>query len=173
MFISVKSVCYTHKIQIMKKVLLSALFILLSFNVYSQTGTTAIMPKIGYQTEFKRVFAGIEGRYFLTNNIRLAPDAYVLFPKNNIWGLDININLHYVFPMEGGLSFYSLVGGAMLNNHWSPDGPSRSWTDFGLNLGAGLQYDLATNGFLNFEFKYTIKEEKDPAYFTVGYGVRF
>lgn len=157
----------------MKKVLLSIVLIVMSLATFAQTGSTAIMPKIGYQTEFERFLVGIEGRYFLTNNIRLAPSASVLFPKDHTLGFDVDINVHYVFPMEGGFAFYPLVGGAMLNNRWSDHGEHVSWTDFGFNLGAGLQYDITDNGYLNFEFKYTIKEEKDPAYFMLGYGVRF
>lgn len=158
----------------MKKVFLAIAFIALSLSTYAQTGSKAILPKIGYQTEYKRVLFGIEGRYFLTNNIRLAPDVQVLFPKDRVTGLDVNINVHYVIPLEAGFSFYPLVGGAMLNNRWNPKEVNAvSWTDFGLNIGAGIQYDLTTEGYLNFEFKYTFKEDKDPAYFMLGYGIRF
>lgn len=158
----------------MKKIVLVFALVILSVGAYAQKGSTAIMPKIGYQTEFKRFLVGIEGRYSLDNNIRLAPDVSVLFPKDRVMGLDVNINVHYVVPLEGGLSFYPLVGGAMLNNRFNPkEGDSTSWTDFGLNLGAGLQYDITNDGYLNFEFKYTLKEDKDPAYFMLGYGIRF
>lgn len=158
----------------MKKVLLAIVFAALSFGIHAQTGSKAILPKVGYQTEFKRFLFGIEGRYFLTDNIRLAPDVQVLFPKDRTTGLDVNVNLHYVFPLEGGFAFYPLVGGAMLNNRFKPKGiDGVSWTDFGLNLGAGIQYDITSEGYLNFEFKYTLKENVDPAYFTLGYGIRF
>ncbi|MFV0418197.1 MAG: outer membrane protein [Dysgonomonas sp.] len=158
----------------MKKVLLAIALVALSLGSYAQTGSKAILPKIGYQTEYKRVLFGIEGRYFLTDNIRLAPDVQVLLPKNRITGLDVNVNVHYVIPLEGGFVFYPLVGGAMLNNRWKPEGiDATSWTDFGINLGAGIQYDVMSDGYLNFEFKYTLKEDKDPAYFMLGYGIRF
>ncbi|MDU1889989.1 MAG: outer membrane beta-barrel protein [Dysgonomonas sp.] len=157
----------------MKKLVLAVVMAVISMGAFAQTGSKAIMPKIGYQTEYKRVLFGVEGRYFLTNNIRLAPSASVLFPKDHTTGLDIDVNVHYVFPMEGGFAFYPLAGGAMLNNRWSNSGQSTSWTDFGFNVGGGLQYDVMDNGYLNFEFKYTFVEGKDPAYFMLGYGVRF
>lgn len=157
----------------MKKVLLSIVLAVMAVGVHAQTASKAIMPKIGYQTEAERFLFGIEGRYFLTDNIRLAPGVSVLFPKNSTWGMDVDVNVHYVFPMQGGLAFYPFVGGVMMNNRWSDHGESDSWTDFGLNIGAGVQYDITNEGYLNFEFKYSIKEDKDPAYFTVGYGIRF
>lgn len=158
----------------MKKAVLVIVLAIFSLGIYAQTGSKAILPKIGYQTEYKRMLFGIEGRYFLTNNIRLAPDVQVLFPKDRVIGMDVNINVHYVFPMEGGFAFYPLAGGAMMNNRWKPKGiDATSWTDFGFNVGAGLQYDIMADGYLNFEFKYTFTEGKDPAYFMLGYGITF
>jgi outer membrane protein X len=158
----------------MKKVLLGIILAAFSLGISAQTGSKAIMPKLGYQTEFKRLGLGVEGRYFLTNNIRLAPGVTVLFPKDRVTGLDVDVNVHYVFPIQGGLAFYPFIGGAMLNNRWSPkEGDSVSTTDFGFNIGAGAQYDVTDNGYVNFEFKYTFVEGSDPAYFMLGYGIRF
>ncbi|MBF0760780.1 outer membrane beta-barrel protein [Dysgonomonas mossii] len=159
----------------MKKVLFVFMFALLAIGVQAQQGSKAIMPKLGYQTEFERLGLGVEGRYFLTNNIRIAPGLTFLVPNNNITGLDVDINVHYVFPIEGvqGLALYPFVGGAMLNNRISVSGVSASDTSFGINIGAGGQYDITDNGYLNFEFKYTFVEHQDPAYFMLGYGIRF
>lgn len=163
----------------MKKVLLGIILAAFSLGISAQTGSKAIMPKLGYQTEFKRLGLGVEGRYFLTNNIRLAPGVTVLFPKDRVTGLDVDVNVHYVFPIQGGLAFYPFIGGAMLNNRMSKqtigdvEFDSQSTTDFGFNIGAGVQYDVTDNGYVNFEFKYTFVEGSDPAYFMLGYGIRF
>jgi len=159
----------------MKKVLFMFMFAVLALSVQAQQGSKAVMPKLGYQTEFKRFALGVEGRYFLTNNIRLAPGVTFLFPKDDLLGFDVDVNVHYVFPIQGGLAFYPFIGGAMLNNRWSPGGDidSVSTTDFGFNIGAGAQYDVTDNGYVNFEFKYTFRENADPAYFMLGYGIRF
>lgn len=157
----------------MKKLLLVAILATLSFSAFAQKGAVDLLPKIGYQTEHKRFLVGVEGRYSITDNIRLAPDIQVLFPKDHLTGMDVNINVHYLIPLTQELSFYPFVGGAMLNNRYSNSGHTNSFTDFGLNLGAGLSYDITDNGYLDFQFKYTIVDGKDPAYFTLGYGIRF
>jgi len=157
----------------MKKLLLIAVMAIMSISAFAQQGSMDLLPKLGYQTEHKRFLVGVEGRYLITENIRLAPDIQVLFPKNHLTGLDININVHYLIPLDSKLNFYPFVGGAMLNNRYSNDGHSDSFTDFGLNLGAGVSYDVMDNGYLDFQFKYTIVDGKDPAYFTLGYGIRF
>lgn len=158
----------------MKKVLLGiVLAAVFSLGIQAQTGSKAIMPKLGYQTEAKRFGLGVEGRYFFTDNIRVAPGLTFLFPKNHVTGLDVDINVHYVFPIQSGFSVYPFIGGAMLNNRFSYSGESASFTDFGFNIGAGAQYDVTDNGYVNFEFKYTFVDGTDPAYFMLGYGIRF
>lgn len=163
----------------MKKVLLGIVLFALSLGAYAQIGSKSIMPKLGYQTEFKRFGLGVEGRYFLTNNLRLAPGLTLWVPKDKTVGLDVDVNVHYVFPIENGLSLYPFVGGAMLNNRTSSRTigdtkyDSTSWTNFGFNIGGGAQYDIMDNNYLNFEFKYTFTEGKDPAFFMFGYGMRF
>jgi len=158
----------------MKKVFLAIILAAISFSVHAQTGEKVIMPKLGYQTDFERFLIGVEGRYSVTENIRLAPGVSLLVPNKNILGFDVDINVHYVFPFQGGLSLYPFAGGAMLNNRFSKSGfDSVSWTDFGFNIGGGAQYDVMDNAYINFEFKYTFREGKDPAYFTLGYGVKF
>ncbi|MDR0825289.1 MAG: porin family protein [Prevotella sp.] len=157
----------------MKKVLLVLILAALSLGVNAQTGSKEVMPKIGYQTELERFGIGVEGRYFLTDNIRLAPGLTFLLPKNHITGFDVDVNVHYVFPLQNGLSVYPFIGGAMLNNRISYEGVSDKGTDFGFNIGAGVQYDITDNGYLNLEFKYTFVDGKDPAYIMLGYGIKF
>jgi len=157
----------------MKKVLLAIILIGLSLGAYAQTGEKVIMPKLGYQTEGERFFIGAEGRYSFTENIRLAPSVIFLFPNDHLTGLDVDINVHYVFPIQGGFALYPMVGGAMLNNRYSHMGYTFKDTSFGFNIGGGAQYDVSGNSYLNFEFKYTFREFADPAYFSLGYGIKF
>ena len=158
----------------MKKALLSIILTaIFSLGMQAQIGSKALLPKVGYQTEFKRFALGVEGRYFLTENIRIAPGLTFLFPKDNEIGFDADINVHYVFPIQERLSVYPFLGGAMLNNLHNNDGAPGNTTDFGLNVGAGVQYDVTENGYVNIEFKYTFINMADPSYFMLGYGIRF
>ncbi len=157
----------------MKKLFLATILLALSLGAKAQVGEKVIMPKLGYQTETERFFMGVEGRYSISDNIRLAPSLSFMFPKDHVTGLDVDVNVHYVFPIQAGLSLYPLVGGVMMNNRFSYEGFTAKDTTFGLNIGGGAQYDVTSNGYLNFEFKYSFIEGTDPAYFAVGYGVKF
>lgn len=159
----------------MKKLLLTLVLIASAFSLSAQSGTQSVMPKFGYQTEYKRFSLGAEYRYFFTDNIRVAPGFAVQFPKNDLWGFDIDVNVHYVLPIQNGLAIYPLVGVGMLNYHANKDEPIKDYnkTNFAFNLGAGVQYDVLDNGYLNFEFKYAFTKGSDPANFALGYGIRF
>lgn len=156
----------------MKKLFLIAALVVLSMGAYAQQGSKSLVFKGGYQTESERFGIGAQGRYGLTDNIRIAPEAIFFFPKNHVTGLDINVDVHYVFNLQDGLSLYPLAGLGMGNNRYSNNGFSVSSTDFGLNLGAGLDYSLSESSFLNAEFKYTLSDG-DHAFIAVGYGIKF
>ena len=156
----------------MKRLLLIVTLASIFMGAQAQTGAKSLMLKAGYQTDYERFGIGLEGRYGLTDKIRLAPDVVFFFPNNHTTGLDINLNAHYVFDIQDGLSLYPLAGIAFINNRWSYDGDSDAASDFGFNLGAGASYDLNDKNYLNFEFKYTF-QDVDCAAFMLGYGVRF
>ncbi len=163
----------------MKRLLLIVTLASIFMGAQAQSGAKSLMLKAGYQTDYERFGIGLEGRYGLTDKIRLAPDVVFFFPNNHTTGLDINLNAHYVFDIQDGLSLYPLAGIAIINNHVSSvdfgegvKSDSFGSTDFGFNLGAGASYDLNDKNYLNFEFKYTF-QDVDCATFMLGYGVRF
>ncbi|WP_165040629.1 porin family protein [Dysgonomonas sp. ZJ709] len=156
----------------MKKLLLLVALVAFSFSVYAQTGFNSALVKAGYQTDAKRFGVGVEGRYSIMENVRIAPEVTFFFPKNHTMGLDVNVNAHYVLPLQDGFSIYPLAGFAMINNRYSNDGNSNSNTDFGFNLGAGAEYSISPKNFLNLDFKYTFTDH-DFGVIMLGYGFRF
>lgn len=164
----------------MKKVFLAVLLAIFSLGLHAQTGKgekTGVL-QAGYQSDPGRLMLGVAGRYSIADNIRLAPDVMFLFPKNKTTGLDVNVNAHYVFPLDGKLSIFPLAGLSMMNGRYSGETiagekfGSHSSTNWGFNLGGGLEYQLSGSSFLNMEMKYTFS---DGDCFTVGfgYGIRF
>lgn len=161
----------------MKKILLSVALLAASFGAFAQSdkGEKSLVGQIGYQSNAERFMLGVQGRYTIAENIRLAPDVMFFFPKDKVTGLDINVNVHYVFNVDENLSVYPLAGIAMQNNRYSGNtlnGGSNGYTDFGFNLGAGAGYELANNRFVNFELKYTFGDA-DCMVVGLGYGFKF
>ena len=83
----------------MKKLLLFIMIIMATAGVNAQTlkGEVSILGNLGYQTNYERFGLEVQGRYVIANNLRLAPDVTLFFPKDKITGLDVNLNFHYVF----------------------------------------------------------------------------
>lgn len=156
----------------MKKILFIVALTVLSISSYAQTDLSS-MVSFGYQTGTNRFGVGIEGRYAIPYNIRVAPQLVFFIPKNDIAGLDINLDVHYLFHLTPISNIYPLIGFAIDNNHYSPPGqPSFGETHLGFNLGGGADYNLNKKNYLNAEFRYTLNKY-NYGFFSVGYGFRF
>ena len=165
----------------MKKFLLLIGFVTTALTASAQVfqGDQGLLFQGGYQSNYSRALLGVQYRYTIFNNIRVAPDATLFIPKHKITGLDFNLNVHYVYEVDYQLSVYPLAGLNMANNRFSGKTTngiktdSNGWTDWGFNLGGGLGYNLyGGNGFINLEAKY-IFSSTDAFVFALGYGFRF
>lgn len=165
----------------MKKLLLLIVLVTTAFSASAQTdkGEQSLLFQTGYQSNYGRALLGVQYRYTILDNIRIAPDATFFFPKDKITGFDFNVNVHYVYDVDYQLSVYPLAGLNMANNRFSGKTTngvrtdSRGFTDWGFNLGGGIGYNLfGGNSFINLEGKY-IFSSSDAFVFSVGYGFRF
>lgn len=167
----------------MKKLLF--LFALLvsvaSMDAQTSKKKNSFVGSIGYQTEFQRFGLQMQGRYNLCHNFRLAPDVTFFFPKNQVSGLDINLNLHYVLTAKK-LSFYPLAGIGLQTNFYGADRivndggdlyiVNDTGSDFAFNLGGGLSYPLSSKCYLNAESKFMIGSKHNLT-FMIGIGHSF
>lgn len=162
----------------MKRTLLLLAFVI-SFSIgafaQSQQGEASVIIQGGVKSNPGRFALGAEGRYVIVDNLRIAPDAYFVFPKDKVVGMDLNVNLQYAFNLDNvtpDLSIYPLFGISMQNFRHSRDVPNRNWTSWGCNVGGGIDYGITSNTFLNLEMKYTFADW-DSFNLFVGYGFKF
>ena len=67
------------------------------------------------------------------------------------------VNAHYLFPMlDGKLNAYPLAGLGLVTSKVEIFGFSESESNFGLDLGGGVEYKLIDNFSLGAELKYYI-----------------
>lgn len=167
----------------MKKLLLLIMTTLASVGLFAQQGEMSALGNVGFQTDVKRFMIGAQGRYNITNDIRIAPDVMFFFPKDKLLGFDLNANVHYLLNSGAQLEVYPLAGIAIQNNHQGErtitkvgsevlKTQSTSFTKIGFNLGTGFTYGLAENRFANFEMKYVFGGQHCFV-FALGYGVVF
>lgn len=166
----------------MKKIFVLALLCAFAYNASAQVtekGDQSMVVNTGFQTDAKRFLLGVQYRYTVVDNFRIAPDLMFFLPKNKITGLDVNINLHYTLEIDDNQNAYPLIGFAMQNNHFKglsdysgENAGSSSYTDYGFNLGGGYSYSLNDNLFLNGEAKYMFGDQSCFV-LAVGAGLKF
>lgn len=163
-----------------KTLLLFALFASFAIGAFAQTnrGGSSIVFQGGVKSNPGRFKIGAEGRYAIIDNLRVAPAAYFVFPKSKFIGLDVDVNAHYAFDLESitpDLEVYPLMGLSMENSRYTGKAhkeSSKGFTQWGLNLGGGLDYGITSNTFLNLEMKYTFSDS-DSFNLFFGYGIKF
>lgn len=171
----------------MKKILLFAAVLMAAVGLNAQTrkGEASVLGNLGYQSNYERFGLGVQGRYAIANNLRIAPDVTFFFPKDKVTGLDVNVNFHYVFNFSQsgqGFSVYPLAGFGMQNNFVGKrtmmvDGQEvkvdgDSTTKFAFNLGGGITLPLTSRSYLNAEAKFMFAQD-DNMVLMLGYGYRF
>lgn len=155
-----------------QKIFMIAALLLFSAGAFAQQGSFSLLGKIGYQSDFERLGIGGDARIGLVEHIRLVPSMTFMVPNNDVMGLEADLNLQYVFPISGTtLDLYPLTGFNMDNNRFSKHGYKHKWTKWGYNIGAGTDYYLTKDDFLNLEFQYTFG--RDFARIMLGYGYKF
>lgn len=136
-------------------ILVIGLIFLSNTNLYAQgeAGDISIGGGLGYGTEVESIGIQAGGVYTINEQFRGAADLIYYFPNEDDFGgnftwFEVNLNGHYLFTAEEDLTAYALAG---LNfASFSYDLPSFqgfgggkvSDTEVGLNIGAGLEYDI-------------------------------
>lgn len=161
-------------------------------SAFAQKGEQRVGLNLNYGTEVANAGLGAKYQYGLTDAIRLEGGFDYFFKKDGASMWDININAHYLFPFADKFAAYPLVG--LTYSHWKMDGygvdlgdtsglgsfgddldefeegmnSSESSSKFGVNLGAGIQYDINDKWAANFEIKYQLIGDYGQAVFGIG-----
>jgi len=171
----------------MKKFLvLFGMISLLAGNIHAQKGKQAIGFGLNYGTQIENIGLGIKYQYNITDPIRIEPSFNYFFENDNVSMLDFNVNFHYLFPVAKAVNLYPLCGLTLAN--WMFDKYDVDWDGdhvhidndgnhnecrFGVNLGAGAEFALKRNWFMNFEFRYQLVGDFDQAVFNLGAVYKF
>ena len=128
-------------------------------------------------------------QYYVTDAFRpeISFDYFIEKKHLSVW--DININFHYLIHMKYGIYVYPILGATFQHTHETydlpvvdattglPTGKTEKSTDntgrFGLNAGAGVQYDITPQLYANLELKYQYVKDFGRGIFQIGIGYRF
>lgn len=153
----------------MKKFLMAACMMLMSVAAFAQQGETAVGVNLNYgmHSDYKNFGLGAKVQYEFIDNVRAEAAFNYFFKKDNLSQWEVDLNVHYLFPI-GGVKIYPLAGLSLLNSKVSYKGFSSSDSDFGLNLGGGVEFPIAEKLKANAEVKYQIVNDFDRPVISVG-----
>ncbi len=162
-----------------KGVLIFVVFLACCAAVQAQKSALIIDLAHRYKLDYANWGIGLQYKYSLPANFRVAGDWVAYFPDNSNSGLDVGVNLQYQLRIYNNLSIYPFIGGVISNHLFSGIPNSVKQNGFCLSFGVGAEYNVSKNGFVNFDYRYNlIDKEKYTGYtdyslMRLGYGFRF
>ena len=172
----------------MRKLFLTAVIALLSIGAFAQEGQAYLGGQLAYPTDIKSLGIGVKGGYGITDAIRTQATFDYFLKKDNVSCWDLNLDVHYLFPLGDNIKVYPLAGLTYLR--CSVDGftqtvstpagsitvgSNESYSDgnLGVNLGGGFQYDLSEKFALNAEVKFQIIKNSNQGVISAGFLYKF
>ena len=147
----------------MKKGILLIVFVVSALCSYGQA---RVGGGLSYGTEIEEMGLNLTGEFFLKDKVALTPEINYFFTDNNITFWTFNADVHYYFNKSSQASFYGLAG----LNFASISNNNNSNTELGLNLGAGVNFEL-NKSFTPFAQIKLVTGDADQGVFS--FGLRF
>lgn len=138
----------------MKRIIFLFLFVALAVNGYAQRGHASAGVRTGYAFEFETATFGVDFRYNVTPDIRIAPGVTHMFRGNNVSGWYVDFDAHYVIDISRNFSFYPIGGLAL--SIWDVKGVDGHRTRLGPNVGLGGEFRIVDDLSIGMDFKYNI-----------------
>lgn len=142
----------------------------LANNPYTQRNALGMGAEVLYGTEIESVGLGLKFNWMMTDAFRLEPNVGIWFKNDGQSSFDFNVDVHYMVKISNRWRFYPIAG--LTLSYWDVDHYG-SDTNFGVNLGAGIEADINQHWYLDFSFKYRLISDYDQAVLGLGVGYRF
>ncbi len=160
----------------MKKILTLVCALILGMGIGQaqvHQGQTAVGANLVYGSEIENLGIGARFQYGILDQLRAEVGFNYFFERHHMSWWDVNINAHYLVRLfHDQLFIYPLAG----LNYTMVDfkGEKNSLGEenhIGLNLGAGIEYEINEHFGVNLEYRHTIIRKVDQG--VVGLGVNY
>ena len=116
---------------------------------------------------------GIDYRYSITDNWRIAPSINYLVKNNGLSAAAIDVNAHYLFKLSDMFGFYPLLGLDLSFWKFNIGKWDDNATRFGANVGLGAECYVSDVITVGLEVKYNAIKDFDAAMLGVRVGYTF
>ena len=158
----------------MKKILTLVCALVLGMSIGQaqvRQGETAVGANVVYGSEIESLGIGARFQYGVLDQLRAEVSLNHFFEHKNTTWWDVNLNAHYLVGLwENKLYVYPLAGlnYTMVNFKHDEKGEENH---VGLNLGAGLEYEINEHVGVNMEYRHTIIRKVDQG--VIGFGLNY
>ena len=162
----------------MRKILTIACMLMLGMGIAQaqvHQGETAVGANLVYGSEIESMGLGARFQYGVTDQLRAEVGLNYFFEHNHLSGWDVNINAHYLVGlMNDQLYIYPLAGVnyTMVDYKGEQDMKGEE-NHIGLNVGAGIEYELSERFGVNLEYRHTIIRKVDQGVIGLGLNYKF
>lgn len=162
----------------MKKIMTIVCLLMLGMgigNAQVHQGQSAAGLTLSYGSEIESLGIGARYQYGILDQLRAEVGLNYFFEHNHMSWWDVNINTHYLLNLwNEQLHFYPLAGlnYTMVNYKGEKDAKGEE-NHVGMNVGAGLEYEITEHFGASFEYRHTIVRKVDQGVFTLGLNYKF
>ena len=162
----------------MKKILLLVCALMLGMgtaNAQVQQGETAVGANLVYGSEIESMGIGARFQYGILDQLRAEVGLNYFFEHNHTSWWDVNINAHYLVRLwNEQLYIYPLAGlNYTMTKGKLPGMRADEENHVGLNLGAGVEYEITNHFGVSLEYRHTIIRKVDQGVFGLGVNYKF
>ena len=138
-----------------------------------QQGQTAVGANLVYGSEIESMGVGARFQYGVTDQLRTEVGLNYFFEHNHLSWWDVNINAHWLVALRNDqLYIYPLAGLNYTMVDFKGDmNDLGEENHIGLNLGAGIEYEITDHWGVNLEYRHTIIRKVDQG--VIGLGVNY
>ncbi|OUO53145.1 hypothetical protein B5F77_06300 [Parabacteroides sp. An277] len=163
-------------------ILLSLLCICLGAVAQTQRGHSSVGFNVGYGFESENATLGVDYRYCITDEVRIAPSLTYFVKADDLSAVAIDLNAHYVIKLSDVFGFYPLAGVDLAFwklhhvahvNDFGKVKDSSTETRLGVNVGIGGEIYATEQLSLGLEVKYNIVKDIDQALLALRVGYSF
>ena len=139
-----------------------------------QQGETAVGANLVYGSEIESRGLGARFQYGILDHLRAEVGFNGFFEHKHTSWWDVNVNAHYLLGLwNEQLYFYPLVGLNYTMTKVKVEGVSDEENHIGLNVGAGVEYELNEHFGVNLEYRHTIVRKVDQGIIGLGINYKF
>ena len=136
-------------------------------------GETAAGVNLIYGSEIESLGLGARFQYGILDQLRAEVGFNGFFEHNHTSWWDVNVNAHYLLGLwNEQLYFYPLVGLNYTMTKVKID-HSDEENHIGMNVGAGVEYELNEHFGVNLEYRHTIVRKVDQGVIGLGINSKF